>query len=113
MRYALLVCEDETVAVSPEERARRFAGFAAFIDEALARGALIGGERLQPSPTATTVRRRDGGLIVADGPFAETREQIGGLFIVDCRDLDEAIDLAARLPAAHYGTVEVRPLREA
>jgi hypothetical protein len=112
MRYALWVCEDEHAEPSPDERAERFAAFSAFIDEARARGALIGGERLQPSSTATTVRVRDGALVIADGPFAETREQIGGLFLVECRDLDEAIDLAALIPAAHFGTVEVRPLRE-
>jgi hypothetical protein len=112
MRYALWVCEDEQAELSAEDRVERFAAFSAFIDEARARGALIGGERLQPSSTATTVRVRDGALVIADGPFAETKEQIGGLFLVECRDLDEAIGLAALIPAARSGTVEVRPLRE-
>jgi hypothetical protein len=112
MRYALLVYEDEKVEIPPEARATRFAGFLAFIDEMRARDALVGGERLQPTATATTVRVRDGDLVIADGPFAETKEQIGGVFVVDCDDLDQALAAAALIPAARTGTIEVRPLRE-
>lgn len=112
MRYALWVCEDEQAELGREERGKRVAAFSAFIDEARARGALIGGERLQPSSTATTVRVRDGAVVIADGPFAETKEQIGGLFLVEYNDLDEAIELAALMPTARSGTIEVRPLRE-
>ena len=81
-----------------------------FQDQMRARGALVGSERLRPTSTATTVRCWEGGdVVIADGPFAETKEQIGGMFIVDCKDLDEAIEMATRIPAAWYGTIEVRP----
>jgi len=72
----------------------------------------LGRERLRPATSATTVQVRDGDLVIADGPFAETKEQIAGLYLVDCRDLDEAIEVAAKIPAAQYGTIEVRPVWE-
>ena len=75
-------------------------------------GVLISRERLRPTSLSTTVRVRDGGLVVADGPFAETKEQIAGFYIIDCEDLDEAIEIASRNPGARYGTVEVRPVWE-
>ena len=75
------------------------------------RGVLLASEQLHPTQTATSVRCWDGGdIMVCDGPFAETREQISGFFIVECKDLDEAIDVAASVPTAWYGTVEVRPV---
>ena len=74
------------------------------------RGVLVSRERLQPAATATTVRVRDGGLVIADGPFAETKEQIAGVYVVECEDLDEAIEVASTIPAARSGTVEVRPV---
>jgi len=77
MRYALLICNDETAVISPEERSVRFAAFTAFAEQMRARGVLLGGEPLRPTTTATTVRVRDGDLVIADGPFAETKEQIG------------------------------------
>jgi hypothetical protein len=113
MRYALLVCADESAAVSDEERARREAAFTRFRDEMRERGVLHAGERLHPTETATTVRCWDGGdVVTADGPFAETKEQIVGFFVVDCKDLDEAIEAAVMVPAAWYGTIEVRQVRE-
>ncbi len=112
VRYALLVCGDETAVISPEERAERFAAFAVFSEQMTARGILRDGLRLQPSSAATTVRIRSGNLVIGDGPFAETKEQVAGLFVVDCADLDEAIEVASRIPAAGYGTIEVRPVWE-
>jgi hypothetical protein len=113
MRYALLVCTDESAAISEHERARRAAAGASFRDQMRERGVLLAGERLQPTATATTVRCWDGGdVMIAGGPFAQAREQVSSLFIVDCKDLDEAIDVATRIPAAWYGTVEVRPVDE-
>jgi hypothetical protein len=113
MRYALLVCADESAAVSDEERARREAAFNGFRDQMRARGVLEVGERLHGVETATTVRCWDGGdIMIANGPFAETKEQIVGVLLADCKDLDEAIEVATMVPAAWYGAVEVRPVWE-
>jgi hypothetical protein len=113
MRYALLVCQDESAAVSPDDQAARNAAFTAFMDQMVARGVLHDrGIRLKPTSTATTVQVRNGDLVIADGPFAETKEQIGGLFVVDCADLDEAMEVASRIPAAATGRIEVRPVWE-
>jgi hypothetical protein len=112
MRYALLVCIDESRELSEEDAERQYAEFMAFQDEMEARGVLVARERSRPTSLATTVRERDQGLVVADGPFAETKEQIAGFYIVDCEDLDEAIEIASRNPGARYGTIEVRPVWE-
>ena len=114
MRYLLLICTDESAdaAMSPEEGQARMAGYAAFGQEMTERGVLTGGERLRPTTDATTVQVRDGEILTADGPFAETKEQIGGFYAVDCADLDEAIAIAAKIPGAHTGTIEVRPIWE-
>ena len=114
MRYALLMSTDESVAISAEERARRAAALEEFTDQMTARGTLLGSEQLHRTETATRVRCWDGGdVMISDGPFAEAAEQIAGLFIVECKDLDEAIEVATAVPAAWYGTVEVRPVRQA
>ena len=114
MRYALLIRDDERAVISQQERSRRIAGLAAFQDEMRADGTLVGGEQLCPTETAAMVRRWDGGDIMAGGgPFGESREQIAGFLVVDCKDLDNAIEVATRSPAAWYGTIEVRPVREA
>jgi hypothetical protein len=112
MRYALLVAVDENVELSEEDLERRYAEFMGFQDEMQARGVLVSRERLQPTPLATKVQVRDEGLVVADGPFAETKEQIAGFYIIECEDLDEAIEIASRNPGARYGTIEVRPVWE-
>jgi hypothetical protein len=112
MRYALLVSIDESRELTEEQAARQYAEFMAFQDEMQARGVLVSRERLQPTSLATTVRARDEGLVVADGPFAETKEQMAGFYIIECEDLDEAIEIASRNPGARYGTVEVRPVWE-
>ena len=112
MRYALLLCQDESIETSHDERSERVAEFSRLQDEMEARGVLVSGLRLRPTYCSTTVRVRGGDLVIADGPFAETKEQIGGFFLVECRDLDEAINVAAAIPIAEYGTVEVRPVWE-
>jgi hypothetical protein len=114
MRYALLIGHDEAAQISGEERSRRHAALSSFAEQMQATGMLACGERLlQPADTAVTVRCWDGGdVIVADGPLTPSREQIAGFFVVDCQDLDEAVTVAAKVPAAWYGAVEVRPVRE-
>jgi len=112
MRYALVVSVDENTELTEEDVERQYAEFMGFQEEMEARGVLISRERLRPTSLSTTVRVRDGGLVIADGPFAETKEQIAGFYIIDCEDLDEAIEIASRNPGARYGTVEVRPVWE-
>jgi hypothetical protein len=112
MRYALLICQDENTVFNPEERSVRLAAFNAFTDGMDARGILLSGFRLQPTSAATTVKVRDGGVVIADGPFAETKEQIAGFYLVECKGLDEAIEVAANIPSALNGTIEVRPVWE-
>ena len=112
MRYMLLICGDEQAmfAASPEEGEAMMAAYEAFGQEMGQRGVLQGGERLRPTTDATTVQVRDGKVLTADGPFAETKEQIGGFYTVTAKDLDEAIEIAAKIPGAHHGTIEVRPI---
>jgi hypothetical protein len=114
VRYALLICDDESIRSrrSPEEEGARIAGYVAFAEEMNGRGLLRGGERLRPTGEATCVRVRDGAVLTSDGPFAETKEQVGGFYLVDCRDLDEAIEVASKIPTARNGTIEVRPIWE-
>jgi hypothetical protein len=112
MRYALLVCFDENTELSEADSERLEAEFMGFQEEMEARGVLVSRERLRPTSLSTTVRVRDTGLVVADGPFAETKEQIAGFYVIECEDLDEAIEIAARNPGARYGTIEVRPVWE-
>jgi hypothetical protein len=112
MRYALLICSDESAvtALSPEEGETMLAEYAKFSEEMGQRGVLQGGERLRPTTDATTVQVRDGKVLTSDGPFAETKEQMGGFYLVDCKDLDEAIEVAAKIPGARIGSIEVRPI---
>ena len=109
MQYALLIYEDETFwnRIPPQELGEMMAGYQRFGEEVGDRGR--GGEALHPTATATTVRVRDGERLLTDGPFAETREQLGGFYIVEAGSLDEAIELAAKIPGAATGCVEVRP----
>jgi hypothetical protein len=111
MRYLLLISADEDVA---EEAMREggFGGFPAWLDDLERRGVLRAHQGLHPSRTATTVRVRGGEVLLTDGPFIEAREQIGGFALIDCRDLDEAIEIAAGHPASAIGQVEIRPVRE-
>ena len=107
MRYMLLICADESVEVSPEESAAE-----PWVEEMHRREVRRDGSRLRPVSDATTVRRRGGEVVVSDGPFAETKEQIAGFDIIECDDLDEAIEVASKHPVATYGTIEVRPFWE-
>ncbi len=113
MRYlALIYTAEPTAPPSDGEGERMMAEYGAFTQEVQQRGAFLGGEALQPTATATTVRVRDGRLSTTDGPFAETKEQLGGYYLLECKDLDEAIELAGKIPGARSGAVEVRPIME-
>ena len=114
MRYLLTIYGDESGwnDVTPEQSQQIMAAYGAFGQEAQAAGVLLGGEGLQPTSTATTVRVRGGETLTTDGPFAETREQLGGYYLLDCKDLDEAIGWAAKIPGAQDGSVEVRPVMD-
>jgi hypothetical protein len=83
-----------------------------FTKDIIDRGLMKGGEALQPTSTATSVRVRNGDTLTTDGPFAETKDQLGGFYLVDCKDLDEAVEVAAGIPDARRGTIEVRPIME-
>jgi hypothetical protein len=114
MRYALLIYanEQEWASQSEEQSQAQFDEYMAFTKDIVDRGIQKGGEALQATSTATTVRVRDGQTMTTDGPFAETKEQLGGFYVVECKDLDEAIELAARIPDARSGSVEIRPVME-
>ncbi len=111
MRYMLLVYLDEQ-ALSETEREHCYEESAQLAQELKASGHYLAAAPLHPTATATSVRVRDGKRLVTDGPFAETREQLGGYFLVDAKDLDDALRIAARIPGARAGTVEVRPVME-
>jgi len=110
MRYVLLIYGSE--ALTEEKRAAIMRAHPAFLQEVQQRGLLTGGAALQPTTSATTVRVRDGKTMITDGPFAETKEQLAGFYILDCKDLDEAIAMAARVPDAVSGSIEIRPVVE-
>jgi hypothetical protein len=114
VRYMLLIYASEAAFshMTSEERAAIMQGHSTFAQEVLRRGILTGGAPLQPTNTARTVRVRKGKTLVIDGPFAETKEQLAGTYILDCKSLEEAIELAAQIPDALYGSVEIRPLME-
>jgi hypothetical protein len=113
MRYLLLIYTEEPTGPVPDEvMAAETAGYNAFTEEVRRRGLFEAGEALHPTSSATTVRVQDGETITTDGPFAETKEALGGFYLVNARDLDEAIELAARIPAASHGSIEVRPIFE-
>ena len=112
MKYAMLICTDEVAyeAMSPEEAQASTDAYMKFMERYASK--LLGGERLRPTTEATCVQVRDGKLSTTDGPFAETKEQLGGFYLVDAADLDEAIEIAAAIPSAFHGTIEVRPVWE-
>ncbi len=112
MKYMLLMYGNESEApkYTPEEHQAAAQAWFAFATEAKAAGVLLSNNGLSPVTDATTVRVRNGKTLTADGPFAETHEQLGGYYILDCKDLDEAIGWAAKIPIAKYGSIEVRPL---
>jgi hypothetical protein len=116
MRYMLLIytIEGDREAASPQESQRAMEGHLEIIDEAAKRGILVGVNPLATSATATTVRMENGKVLTTDGPFAETREQLAGYYVLDCKDLDEAIGWAAKIPycKSRRGCVEIRPIEE-
>jgi len=112
MRYVMLICNDQKAMLSADDESAMLAEYGKFSEEMGQRGVLQGGERLRPTTDATTVRVRDGEVLTSDGPFAETKEQIGGYFVVECKDLDEAIGVASKIPGARHGSIEVRPIWE-
>jgi len=113
MRYAALIYTDETVVWSDEEQLEVMNAYNAFGEEGGKAGVLTGvGEALQPTSTATTVRVRDDETVTTDGPFAETKEQLGGFYVFECDNLDQAIEWAAKIPGAKHGSIEVRPIME-
>jgi hypothetical protein len=111
MRYMLLIYMEEQ-AMSETERQNCYVESAQLARQLHANGQYLDAAPLHPVATATSVRMRDGKRIVTDGPFAETREQLGGFFLINAKDLDEAIGIAARIPAARLGSVEIRPVME-
>jgi hypothetical protein len=114
MRYLLLIAGDESASrtMSQADGEAMTAEYGEFGKAMAARGVLLGGERLRPTSDATTVRMRNGEVLTTDGPFAETKEQLAGYYMVDCNDLDEAIEVASKIPAARNGSIEVRPIWE-
>jgi len=110
MKYMLMMYFEENTALTQEQREHCYLESAAFAQELHQQGKFLGAAPLQPTSTATSLRLENGHRIVTDGPFAETREQLGGFFLIDAKDLDEAIEIASRVPAGRWGTVEIRPV---
>ena len=107
MQYMALIFHDES---PPENMDETMQAYGALNQEMVAAGAFVAGDALQPSATATCVAVRDGKTQVTDGPFAETKEQLGGYYLLECDNLDQAVEWAAKIPAAAGGTIEVRPV---
>ena len=114
MRYLLLIYQNEAehAKLSQEELGAEYGAYMAFGEEVQKKGVFLSGEALMPTNTATTVRVRGGKTLSTDGPFAETKEQLGGFYLLNCKDLDEAIQFAAKVPAATDGSIEIRPIME-
>jgi hypothetical protein len=112
MKYMLLIYFDEHAPIDEAEREHCYVESTQLAHDLNSKGQFLGCNPLHPTSTATSVRIRDGKSLVTDGPFAETREQLGGYFLIDAKDLDAAIAVAERIPGAHYGTVEIRPVIE-
>jgi hypothetical protein len=112
MKYAFTIYTDETQRenATPEQMQQVSQAYFELTQEMEQKGVLVAGDGLYPTPTATTVRVRDGERNVTDGPFAETKEQLGGFYVLDVKDLDEAIEWAAKIPTAQFGSVEIRPV---
>lgn len=114
MKFLAIIYNDESLwtNATPEDIAASFAAHGALMEESEKAGALLGGEGLQPVATATTLRVRDDERMLTDGPYAETKEQLGGYYLFECKDLDEALNWAAKIPEAKTGAVEVRPVMD-
>jgi hypothetical protein len=113
VQYLLMIYETEAnrTKVNPADMGKMMAEYKAFTESIVGSGNYKGGNALEPIATATTVRVREGKVVSTDGPFAETREQLGGYYLIEAKNLDEAISIAARIPSAKWGSVEVRPIR--
>jgi hypothetical protein len=114
VKYMLTIYADESnyADATPEQVGKMFEAHGRFGQAATEAGVMRGGEGLQPTATATTVRVRDGETMLTDGPYAETREQLGGFYMIECGDLDEAVRWASQIPEAQWGSVEVRPVMD-
>jgi hypothetical protein len=113
MRYLLLIYTEEPTQAPPEDvMATEMEAYDAFTKEIRDRGVSRGGEALHATSSATTVRVQNGQTVTTDGPFAETKEALGGFYLIDVKDLDEAIELAAKIPGAKHGSIEIRPIWE-
>jgi len=113
MKYLCLICAEVVMEqMSKDTATKHFQEYAEFTASIKRSGHFLSGNRLTPAATATTIRVRDGKVTVTDGPFAETKEQFGGYYIIEADDLDEAIAIAARIPGARFGCVELRPIAE-
>lgn len=113
MKYLCLICVETVMEQMLEADAEKhFQEYAEFTERIKKSGHFIGANRLQPSDTATTVRVRNGKVFVTDGPFAETKEQLGGYYVIEAKDLNEAIQVASKIPGARIGCVELRPIAE-
>jgi hypothetical protein len=112
MKYLCLIFSDESQfpKMTQEQGMQMMMEYKEFGDSIKASGHWVGGQRLEPTHTATVVRVRNGKTATTDGPYAETKEQLGGYYVVEARDLNEAISVAARIPGARYGAIEVRPI---
>ena len=111
-RYLALIYVDESryADSTPEDGMQMAKAYQVYTDDVRAAGVFEAGDGLQPTATATTVRVRDGQVLTTDGPFAETKEQLGGFYLFNCKDLDEAVEWAAKIPGATGGSIEVRPI---
>ncbi len=112
MQYLLLIYanENEEAAMKPDAMTAMLGEYRAFTQSIIQGGQFKAGDALKPTATATTVRVRNGKIAMTDGPFAETREQLGGYYLIEAKDLDEATAIAARIPSAKHGSIEVRPI---
>ncbi len=112
MQYLCLIYEAESAIPSrpQEEQDTIMSEYFAFTNQVRESGKFVAGDALMPTETATTVRVRDGNIVTTDGPFAETKEQLGGYYLLECNDLDEAIELAGKIPSSKWGSIEVRPI---
>jgi len=110
MQYMLLIYDNENNQLPPDERNKMFVEYGAFTQDIIKSGNFNAGAPLQSTSTATTVRVRNGKTMTVDGPFAETKEQLGGYYLVEAENLDQAVAIAARIPSARLGSIEVRPV---
>ena len=114
MKYLCLIYDDETMwqRMNKEEAGKMMGDYQAYTTDIKGSGHYLGGNGLQPTTSATTVRVRNGSISTTDGPFAETKEQLGGYYLIEARDLNDAIQVASKIPAAANGSIEVRPIMD-